>query len=65
MTGRMVHNGTAKLYRGVTIGFSPEVRQGRPGRYTVNGRPFAQLCQARDYIDGQAGKGAADVLGLL
>lgn len=64
MNGRMKHSADGKLYRGRVIQFAPSIPQGRPGRYTVDGRPFAQLCQARDYIDGQAA-GGGNVPGLF
>lgn len=51
MTERMQHDGRRKLYRGMAIGFNPELPAGRLGRYSVGSRKFAQLQHARDYID--------------
>ena len=64
MNGRMRNRADGKLYRGRVIQFVPSIPQGRPGRYAVDGRPFAQLCQARDYIDGH-GAGGGNVPGIL
>ena len=43
----------ALVYRGVRIEIDPTVRPDRPGRYVVNGRPFAQLSHAKAHIDSE------------
>lgn len=50
MTAKRQPDG-ATLYRGRRIDRHDEIPACRPGRYTVDGKPFSQLGHAKAWID--------------